>query len=350
MSKIKEKLLSKSNQFNYYKDNYNRLIEENNRLTEELNELRNLISSPNLLNEINHIGSFCERNYIDYYLRDDFEEKFFNLFSGLSKENKKYLKIILLRTLFVAASKEDTLFLDDEIKRQQEFAAFEEKYISDKKIGDYKFISNNFTNHAFVDLGFTQEDKDFLKDKDFIDAGAFTGDSSIPLSKLTTGNVHAFEPFKESFNQLIKNIELNNIDNIVPVNSFLSDDIGEVSIYLSGDNYEGVTSDSEVRDYDQEFIVPAMTVDDYVDKNNLDVGFIKIDVEGAEQDLLKGAINTIKKYKPILFISIYHKPDDFFTIKPMIDSLGLDYEFEIAKEQPWTYISDTIIKCRVKKK
>ena len=78
---------------------------------------------------------------------------------------------------------------------------------------------------------------------------------------------------------------------------------------------------------------------------------ITIDVEGAEQNLLKGAMDTIKLQKPLLFISIYHNVADFFEIKPWmikpwIQSLDLGYEFEIVKEQPWTFVADTVLQCR----
>jgi len=63
---------------------------------------------------------------------------------------------------------------------------------------------------------------------------------------------------------------------------------------------------------------------------------------------LKGAINTIITQKPILHISIYHKVSDFFDIIPWIANLNLGYEFKIVKEQPWSFIVDTIVQCRAK--
>ncbi len=49
----------------------------------------------------------------------------------------------------------------------------------------------------------------------------------------------------------------------------------------------------------------------------------------------------------MLFISIYHSAEDFFEIKPWIENLDLGYKFEIIKEQPWTFIADTILKCKI---
>ena len=46
---------------------------------------------------------------------------------------------------------------------------------------------------------------------------------------------------------------------------------------------------------------------------------------------MKGARKTIEKYRPVLLISMYHNPSDFFEIKPMIDSWNLGYKFSVYK-------------------
>ncbi|WP_410320318.1 FkbM family methyltransferase, partial [Methanobrevibacter sp.] len=181
-----------------------------------------------------------------------------------------------------------------------------------------------------------------------IDAGAFTGDTSLPLSKRTTKNVYAFEPFKDSFEILKKNISNNNIENIIPVNKSLGNINGERSLFLSGDNVQGITSDATLRNYDNEIKVQETTIDTFVEENNLEVGFITIDIEGAEMDLLEGAINTIKTQKPLLYISMYHKVSDYFDIIPWVANLDLGYEFNITKENPWTFLADTVVQCRMK--
>jgi hypothetical protein len=60
------------------------------------------------------------------------------------------------------------------------------------------------------------------------------------------------------------------------------------------------------------------------------VDFIKMDIEGAEPYALKGAINTIKKFKPKLAIAIYHSLSDFVQIPKFIDDLGLGYKLHLS--------------------
>ena len=74
------------------------------------------------------------------------------------------------------------------------------------------------------------------------------------------------------------------------------------------------------------------TLDIYVREKNLPrVDLIKLDVEGAELDVLKGAVTTIARFKPILAISVYHKLDDFWTLMNFIKSIRPDYEFAMRQ-------------------
>jgi hypothetical protein len=70
---------------------------------------------------------------------------------------------------------------------------------------------------------------------------------------------------------------------------------------------------------------------------------IKLDVEGLESEIIRGAIESIKKYKPVLLISIYHTPEDFFHIKPFIENLNLGYNFLVRKLAPQRSFGETML-------
>ena len=98
----------------------------------------------------------------------------------------------------------------------------------------------------------------------------------------------------------------------------------------------------------EKLIVQECSIDKFVEENDVDLGYVNVDVEGGELELLKGAINTIKEQKPILAISIYHQAIDFFEIILWIDNLILGYEFEIIKENPYYFLQETMVIARVK--
>ncbi len=71
--------------------------------------------------------------------------------------------------------------------------------------------------------------------------------------------------------------------------------------------------------------------------------FIKMDIEGAEEDALRGAAEIIRQYHPTLAISIYHKHDDLWRLPQLIRGLYPDYELYIRHHfwGPW----ETVLYC-----
>ena len=347
---IQEKILSKSNSYNYYKEKNEVLVKEIEKLKKEIEDLKEEKESSlkdEFLRQYGINAGFCNWNYVNYYFREDFEDRLKDVTKHLDKNSRNTFKWLLLRSLAVNVIKMKSLHFNYERDNQEKFLDFRLKYSAPNEIAGYKYIGR-YNVHAFMDSTFTDEDKEFIKNKDLIDAGAYTGDTSIPIAKFTSKKVYAFEPFEESFEILKKNIDSNHIKNIVPVQKSLGNENGEMTLYLSGDNVQGITNNPHARKYDKELKVEEITLDKFVEENNLDVGYVTVDVEGAEMELLEGAIDTLKSQKPILTISIYHKVTDFFEIIPWIADLDLGYEFEVVKENPWPFLSDTVVKCRAK--
>lgn len=81
-----------------------------------------------------------------------------------------------------------------------------------------------------------------------------------------------------------------------------------------------------------------------------DATFIKMDIEGAELEALKGAENIIRTNKPKLAICLYHNPSDLFTIPLYLRGLNLGYKFYIHYHPAWPVsdnpawsIADTVL-------
>lgn len=133
----------------------------------------------------------------------------------------------------------------------------------------------------------------FIKPGDVvIDAGANIGLTSIYASKLTgsKGVVYGFEPLNSTFDILRKNIRINRIKNIVPIQIALSNYNGKGKIYSNIHVNRGAASLNSNKVKQPPIEIDVKTLNSWVKENNiLKIDFIKIDVEGSELELLKGA-------------------------------------------------------------
>lgn len=139
----------------------------------------------------------------------------------------------------------------------------------------------------------------------FIDVGAHIGFFSLLASFVVgpEGKVIAVEPTDENYAQLDHNINLNKLDHIHPVKSVISDTDGEATFYLNKDNDGGHALwdpsahplNQKTRDSPESMTVRSMTLQSLM--NDFDcshVRLIKIDTEGAEAKILRGARALLK--------------------------------------------------------
>lgn len=136
-------------------------------------------------------------------------------------------------------------------------------------------------------------------------------------------------------------IKLNGLTNVVPVQAALGEENGTISISVNDSS--STQFENDACQYAEKVEVKVVPLDEFVQEHNLHVGLIKADVEGAEQSLLKGAMQTIKHQRPTLLISIYHNADDFFHIKPMLEQLDLGYRFKIRHPVCGSVITETLL-------
>lgn len=142
----------------------------------------------------------------------------------------------------------------------------------------------------------------------YIDAGAYVGTHSVFFAKFCHAIVHAFEPVY--IKQLRRNIEVNNVDNRVSVHECgLSDKEGEMGWY---DRSNG--SNSAATSLIKGTGIKVYPLDDF----DITPKVIKIDVENMEHEVILGAINTIKKHKPVIFAELF----DNVPALELLKSLG----------------------------
>ena len=77
--------------------------------------------------------------------------------------------------------------------------------------------------------------------------------------------------------------------------------------------------------------IDVISIDEFVASNYLNnIDYIKLDVEGVEFDVLKGATRTIKEFRPKLAISLYHNIDDIFKLPLFLNEICDNYNFHIG--------------------
>lgn len=161
----------------------------------------------------------------------------------------------------------------------------------------------------------------------FVDGGAYTGDTLLTFLRLTGGKCRgaiAFEPDPDTAAKLQATVAKRALRGVTVHNKGLWSAPATLPFAVwHGTSASAVSPGGE-------FSVEA----DTVDRAAPGATFIKLDVEGAELEALKGAAETIKRNRPRLAVCAYHKPGDLFEIPLYIKSLFPGYRFYLRQHQP----------------
>ncbi len=151
-----------------------------------------------------------------------------------------------------------------------------------------------------------------------LDIGANIGWYSINLAKKNPQcQILAFEPIPKTYAYLQKNIGLNSVANIKTYNHGFSSETKELTFYYYPSG-SGNASSAKLADAEglQEIKCQVMPLDDFMKLHEMGSDFIKCDVEGAELFVFQGGVETLKKYKPIVFTEMLRKWSAKFNYHP----------------------------------
>lgn len=294
------------------------------------------------------------RMYIDKFFPflqgETFQDDYLKLIKDLDDKSIQTVSKIINRLTKMRDTGDFTSLLSKEEKEQIQKlnADFYQTIIKfNNNLWAYKHYllpTKDFLPEVFYYRHFIDTFKTFDHNKAIIDVGCFIGDSALVFSEYTNDTVYSFEPLTYNFNIALKTMELNNIKNIKLENFGLSDKKSDLNITVSGLG-SSISTSSSTTEATQ--LAHFETLDDYVAKNKIKVGFIKADIEGEEQFMLAGAKKTICEQKPALCICIYHSADDFFHIKTLIESWNLGYTFRIVQPVTGHMHGDTVLLAEV---
>lgn len=174
-----------------------------------------------------------------------------------------------------------------------------------------------------------------------IDVGAHDGLITLPLSRLPSSRVLAFEPLPAAFARL--RAALAEAYGTIPAHvdcraAALGDHAGEITLAMPV--LDGIAQEqwaSTAKDYAahvsarvtvERFAVPLLRLDDLA---LADATGIKVDAEGAEYEILRGARETLLRCRPVLTLEIEerHREGSTWAVPAYLDALGYDVLFEL---------------------
>ncbi len=172
----------------------------------------------------------------------------------------------------------------------------------------------------------------YIAGQHFMDLGAYAGDSAIALSKYQYSKIFSLEISLKSIGQYYLNMKANGISDeryeVLNIGVASSDNELPVMMYDTGST--GLSLYRRTGKYD-EILVEKKSLDWIVEQNAIEPKFIKVDIEGAAMDFVKGASKTLAKFRPVLSIAIYHNPTEFFEVKPALEAMLGNYTFLLRK-------------------
>ncbi len=150
------------------------------------------------------------------------------------------------------------------------------------------------------------------------DIGANMGWYSLLIARQCSScQVHAFEPIPKTYSFLEQNIQLNGLLNIEAHHFGISNERKDLTFYFYPEGSGNASSANLSERTDAELITCHVErLDDFVTVNKLHVDFIKCDVEGAELFAFQGALETLKRDKPIVFTEMLRKWSAKFNYHP----------------------------------
>lgn len=140
-----------------------------------------------------------------------------------------------------------------------------------------------------------------------IDVGANTGYYSLmSAAHQPHCMVYAFEPASEMFKKLTENSALNGFKKITAVQKGVSNRSTKKQLFISGDDNTGMSSLSAAENATGKIeMIEVVSLDEFVEQKQITgISIIKIDVEGAEIEVLEGMKTVITSFRPLVAIEI----------------------------------------------
>lgn len=178
---------------------------------------------------------------------------------------------------------------------------------------------------------FPNEIKDLIDYSNFYDVGAFNGDTIEAVSKnnVSCKKILAFEPDIENFRKIDSGKRYD--FELTLINKAVGEKDGLMGFNSTSSGYS-----SSIQNTLSENKVEVVKLDNFVNEKNYPT-CLKVDAEGHDLQVLKGAYEVIKRYRPNLMVSIYHDPIHLYQIPSWIKGNFPDYKIFIRHHRDSPY-------------
>ncbi len=282
----------------------------------------------------------------------------------ISTQNTIYLKqifektdllkdaVILARGRVYGSGEYDVQALSEKIRQDKEQISSIRNSLCDSKsiktynnLLEYRMSNQNRLIEEICETGHKQyfPEREILVPEDgevFIDAGGYNGATSCEFAKYNSkyAQIYMMEPDEIMFAVAQEYIKLNKLQNVLCINKAAYSHTTELSF-----NSDFGSGSSRIDDTEGRTRIKTISIDEMLEGK--ECTFIKMDIEGAEMEALKGAKKSITKYHPKLAISIYHKEDDLWKIPYVIKQTWPEYKLYMRH---YTYITtETVLYATV---
>lgn len=179
-----------------------------------------------------------------------------------------------------------------------------------------------------------------------INGGVFYG-SEIPVFLAMTegkGEIHCLDPLGFDFLSEYTQENIKNFSGAVKESRFAISDISDEVLTLNHAHQVQTVEKNIITENDKSFHCKTITILDYIQRHKLQkVDLVKLDLEGAEELAIKTLPEVIRRFRPQLAISVYHKPEHLWEMSLEIMQMCKDYHFYLNSYSTERY--EVILYC-----
>jgi FkbM family methyltransferase len=156
------------------------------------------------------------------------------------------------------------------------------------------------------------------------DVGAHAGMTAYFLAQMVgpAGKVYAFEPDETNYEFLLQNIQLHELSNVIPVKAALSDKTGTANFCMDGTMGAGLSDTLTYAAAENNREVETLSLPDACERFGAVPNYAKLDIEGAELNVVASSVDFLKEHPIHLSIESNHMVDGRYTSEPLEELLG----------------------------